>query len=418
MSDLALAAAPVNQHPFRARAVALMLAIGIIGFVGTVVLGAYAPDFRSGRNGGSHALSDAATGYSALVELARATGRNPTIIRSAGAFVGEDLLVVTPERGSVDVSDVLDARSARPTLFVLPKWLTAGDPDRAGWVRIAGLLPLGEPKGVLAPAVNFTMRQSRTGGGWLTSGELPATIRMREPRVAQVITGLAKPDKDAEAKPPRLVPLLTDDRGGILLAHVGDGPLYVLSDPDLIDNYAMKDPRQAASALALLDWLNSNGAEGILFDVSLNGLGRSRSALKLLLEPPFLAVTLTIVIALALAGWQAFARFGPIAPRERAIALGKAALIDNSAALVRKAGRERGMGVRYVAVVRERAARAFGAPTRLRDEALDRYLDGLRGPERFTQVAARVADAADRTELLATARALHAWQMNRMGTPR
>ena len=42
-----------------------------------LVLGAYAPDLRSGHNGGAHALSNAATGFSGLVRLAEATGRNP-----------------------------------------------------------------------------------------------------------------------------------------------------------------------------------------------------------------------------------------------------------------------------------------------------------------------------------------------------
>ncbi len=56
---------------------------------------------------------------------------------------------------------------------------------------------------------------------------------------------------------------------------------------------------------------------------------------------------------------QAFGRFGPARARERAIAFGKEALVDNSAALVRKAGRERIMGKRYAALVRERAVSIF-----------------------------------------------------------
>ncbi len=44
---------------------------------------------------------------------------------------------------------------------------------------------------------------------------------------------------------------------------------------------------------------------------------------------------------------------------ERAIAFGKAALVENSAALIRKAGRETQLAPRYVDTMRERAA-AFG----------------------------------------------------------
>ena len=102
----------------------------------------------------------------------------------------------------------------------------------------------------------------------------------------------------------------------------------------------MGSERQARSALAMLDFLNSTDADGVLFDVTANGLGRSRSPLKLAFDPPFLAVTLTIFAAMLLAAWQALNRFGPVRRRERAIAFGKAALVDNSAALIRKAGRE------------------------------------------------------------------------------
>ena len=75
-----------------------------------------------------------------------------------------------------------------------------------------------------------------------------------------------------------------------------------------------------------------------MFDVTLNGLGSSKSPLKLMFDPPFLAVTLAIVAALLLAGPAGDRPLRRAAAgRERAIAFGKAALVDNSAALVRKA---------------------------------------------------------------------------------
>jgi len=124
-------------------------------------------------------------------------------------------------------------------------------------------------------------------------------------------------------------------------------------------------------------------------------------------------MTLTIVAALLLTGLHALGRFGPLRPRTRAIALGKAALIDNSALLIRKAGREARLGGRYAAAVRERAARAFGVPARLRDAALDDYLDGLKGRHRFTDLAVAAEAASDRHSLLDAAQALHDWQQEK-----
>ena len=132
----------------------------------------------------------------------------------------------------------------------------------------------------------------------------------------------------------QLEPMITDLGGRTILGKVKGRNLYILSEPDLINNHGMGDERQARAALALLDDLNSTGASSVLFDVTANGLGRSLSPLKLAFDPPFLAVTLTIFAAMLLAAWQAAVRFGPVERRARAIAFGKAALVDNSAALI------------------------------------------------------------------------------------
>jgi hypothetical protein len=218
------------------------------------------------------------------------------------------------------------------------------------------------------------------------------------------------PGKDQ--KPQRLVPLLTDGKGGIVLARYGTGPLYILADPDLLSNAGMKDPRQAAAALAMLDWMNSTGATSIGFDVTMNGLGHSQSPLKLAFTPPFLAMTLALAAVLLLVGWHALGRFGPIRPRGRAIAFGKAALVENSAKLIRRAGRETQLGGRYAQMIRERAVATFGVPARLKDAALDAYLDKLgawRG-HRFSELARAAETTEDREALVAAAQALHQWQ--------
>lgn len=397
-----------QTQPFTARTVALMIGVGIFAFAALLWLSAYAPDMRSGRDGGSHALSNGATGYSALVALAEATGRNPVVVRNPRAFGQNALLVVTPERGNIDVSAVLTERAARPTLFVLPKWRTQPDPKHRGWVRSAGLLPLWEPVGVLSPALRLSMRQYRSGGAPLVATGLDRGFRA--PRPIQVISGLQPPTNDARRDWQKLTPLLSDRYGNVVLGRIGDGPLYVLSDPDLLNNRGMRDLDQAAAALALLDRLNGPDAKSILFDVSMNGLGTTRSPLKLLFEPPFLVVTLTIVAALLLTALHALGRFGPVRRPARAIAFGKTALVDNSALLFRKARREAALGGRYVEAIRAQATRRFGASAGLQGDALDAWLDGLDPRHSFTQRAADVRAATDRASLVRASQALHDWQ--------
>jgi hypothetical protein len=397
MSDIAIGGREADGT-FRVRTVILILAIGILGFIGTLVLGAYAPDLRSGRNGGSHALSNAATGFSGIVQLARATGLNPEILRDPHMMDGEELIVFTPDNGRQDISLGINGRNAKPTLFIFPKWETMGDPTHSGWVRYIGLKDESDPEGVLAPARKLKVFRHPSGGRPLiTTGDLPQAVRFTAPRPVQTISGTD------------VHPLVTDDAGHAVVAQLGDGPLYVIADPDLLNNKGVADAHQAAAALALLDWMNSSGSKQIDFDVTVNGLGHSRSPLKLAFDPPFLAMTLAIAAAVLLAAWQATARFGSPRRRERAIAFGKAALIDNTATLVRKAGRQATLGARYVDVIRDRAAIVFGMSPRLRDAALDAQLDRLDGRARFTELAEAARTARDRHSALSAAQALHKW---------
>lgn len=400
MSDVAMGAAAPAEGAFRPRTILLVALVGILAFVAMLVLGAYAPDLRSGRNGGAHALSNAATGFSGIVRLAQATGRNPLVARAEQMFETEDLVVLTPEFGATEMGHILARRTGKPTLVVMPKWVTLADPSHPGWVRAAGFKPASDLARVLAPGFPVRVERRRSGGRPLTTvpKHAPAELRFLAPGPLQTASG------------PGTEPIVTDPEGRPVLLKVGDRPLYLLTDPDLLSNRGMADRRQAAAALAMLDFLNSTGARSLVFDVTLHGLGRSRSPLRLLFDPPFLAVTLAVAAALLLAGLQALARFGPPRRPERAIAFGKAALIDNAAALVRQARREAALGGRYAEMIRERAVTVFGVPARLRDGAVNDYLDKLEGRRRFSALAAAADEARSREAVLAAAQALHRWQ--------
>jgi hypothetical protein len=405
MSDVAIGDRAGAEGAFRPATIVLVVAIGILAFVGMLVLGAYAPDLRPGRNGGSHALSNAATGFSGIVQLARATGRNPLILRDESFLDTEDLVVLTPETGATEMGKVLARRTTRPTLVVLPKWQTVADPRHTGWVRSKGLRPSWDPERVLAPAHPLWVQRHRSGGAALLTvpRQAPEGLRFTAPGALQTVGG------------PGLKPIVTDPSGRAVLVQFGDQPLYLLADPDLLSNRAMADRPQAAAALAMLDFLNSTGAKSITFDVTLNGLGHTRSPLRLMFDPPFLAATLAIAAALLLAGVQASSRFGPARRPERAIAFGKAALIDNAASLVRQARREAGLGGRYAEMIRDKAVTVFGVPARLRDNAVNEYLDKLDGRESFSALATAAGQARSREELLAAAQALHRWQGEKKG---
>ncbi len=113
-------------------------------------------------------------------------------------------------------------------------------------------------------------------------------------------------------------------------------------------------------------------------------------------------------------GLHAAARFGPAERPPPVLALGKRALADNSAALVRMARREPRMAPAYAALTREAAARAVGAPRDLGEDQLDALLDRLgasRGlAERYSSLAAEAAAARTNADLLSVARRLYQWR--------
>jgi hypothetical protein len=400
MSDVPIhGSSDAGEGAFNPGSMLLVVAVGALAFIATLLLGAYAPDLRSGRNGGTHALSNAATGFSGLVRLAAATGRDPIVIRAQDQLNREELAVITPDHGWINLGDILQWRGARATLLVLPKWDTAPDKEKPGWVRVAGLLPAQDPAQTLAPAVPLLVSREHGDRHELKVVPFgaPSDLRFIAPAVLQTISGK------------RIEPIITNSGGRIVLAKVKGSQTYILADPDLINNHGMGDERQAKAALALLDYLNSTGSKSVLFDVTANGLGRSRSPLKLAFDPPFLAVTLTIFAAMLLAAWQALVRFGPIRRRERAIAFGKAALVDNSAALIRKAGRETSFGGRYVEVICERATNLFRLPANLDAEELGERMEGLNPRRSFASAAERARSARSRDELVRAAQSLNQW---------
>lgn len=399
MSEVAIKGGARAESAFRPATVILVAAIGILAFAAMLVLGAYAPDLRSGRNGGAHALSNAATGFSGIVQLARATGRNPQVVRNLQLLDTDDLVVLTPESGRTSLDPVLTIRRGRATLVVLPKWQTEGHPVRSGWVRAAGLKHPLEVHAVLAPAHRLKVERLRSGGQMLeTVEDHVEELHLTAPGPLQTVVAKG------------WTPIVTDAAGRLVVAARGDEPFYILSDPDLLSNRALADRGRAAAALALLDHLSPGEAKSVVFDVTLNGFGQTRSPLRLMFDPPFLAATLAIAAALLLAGLQAIARFGPARRPERAIAFGKAALIDNAATLVRQARREASLGGRYADMIREKAVTVFGVPAKLRDGAVNDYLDKLDGRGRFSALASAAAQARRRDEVLAAAQALHQWQ--------
>lgn len=398
------AAASAAERPvFAPRTVIAIVAAGIVGLAMFLVLVAYASELRgSGGDGRAHALSNSAVGYRALVRLIELGGGLAWTIRDPIEHDTEDLLVVTPDERTepAALQALLAARMARPTLIILPKWEVMPDPGHSGWVRRLGPRSTDAIERMFGEDADVSIGQRRAPAPTATGVNALDAYAATAPEPVQTIAGK------------NLTPVVTAGDGAVLVARLGEGPLFVASDPDLFNNQGLRDEGTARAALVLLDELNLNGAGAVAFDLTLSGYADEPHPLKLAFDPPFLALTLVLVAAAILAGLHGAARFGAPAEEAPALAFGKSALVENSASLFKIAKREHRAGGAYAELVREAAAHDSGAHLALRDSELDAYLDRISpgGRPNFSALSEQARSAGSRSDLVAAARALFQWK--------
>ena len=407
-----------GTSPFSPRAVLAIVLTGALSFLALVYfIGAGDTGNRNGA-GGAHAASKGLNGYAGLVHLLEAQGYAVTQSRSPAAFETYDLLVLTPPMNAdaEEIGQILDQRrDLGPTIVILPKWGVTGFRGRLreqlegkirdGWVRLvfssapewAGDLP--------APFAVELKEEQLDGGkraGWSgfdLTGSLPASAVI-----------YAQPSKLHEA-------WVADDAGHSL-AHLvlgeQDSDYYAeaqwvvfVTEPDLMNNYGLADPRRAALALALVREAGYDDDMSVTFDLTLNGLGSAQNLLTLAFRPPFLAATLCLIMALFVVGWRAFQRFGPARAEARADAFGKSRLVTSGARLVLRARRLRLLTAPYADLTARRLARRLGlahATPEAIDVALKRTLPE---EEPFSSRAEALRHARKPSEILGAAEHLH-----------
>ncbi len=380
--------------------------VGVLSMAGLGLLAAFAPELKSGDDGREHALSRSSVGFAAIRRLLEADGAR--VLTSRGPLsetAAESLQVITPsvETPAARVADV--ASESYRNVIVLPKWQAGLDPRHRGWVRTLGVHDLSAVTRPLPPKLVAGTLVARRKGA--------APVRLSRPNGTPFAT-LPAVETLQTVSGPSWVPVLVDETGAAVLAMHKDSDIYVLADPDLLNTQGMKTLAGASAAVRLLALIRAEDTP-VIFDLTLHGFARSRSLPRLLLEPPLLGVTLCLLGAALLAGVQAAVRFGPPRDRDRAVALGKRALADNTAGLVRLARREHRMAAPYALLVRAAVARAIGAPRKLSGAELDAFLDRLGQvgglSPRYSDLAARAEAARTPADLMQVARDLYRWKL-------
>lgn len=392
-----------RANPFSAVLVLWLVVIGVLAFIGSLVMGAFGDDLKKGDNGGAHALSRSAVGYAGIIELLRAGGIEVRIDRTGYGGEGDDALLILAPQPFSSAEALQEVLYEGDRLIVLSKWATGPHQTHRGWVRGRDVMP-GEPVVAVLEEI---------GKGTELNHDKANRVRrlLRPDGSLFAVTGKIDHLRSFGKLATGWTPVLLAEGGGVVLARKGD--TWLLAEPDLINTHGISDKATARAGLQILIMAMAEG-NGMVFDVSMNGLQSRKGMLETMLRPPFLGVTLSLGLAALLLAMQAVGRFGPPIEKARAIALGKRGLADNTAALIRLARREHAMVERYALWVRGEAARAVGAPHALNDEELEALLDRLSRQADlapFTQLRAEAAAAKDIGAALIAARKLYSWRL-------
>lgn len=284
----------------------------------------------------------------------------------------EDLLIQQDEY-DLGTEAILTKAQRVPTLLVLPKWRTGMrltgqahpilliDKDRI--TRTLDDVTGGTPELVYG-RTPFTDFRYRSTEGEELRASLYAAQMFRNESCAPIIG-----TSDAMILGECPLPSGIDEDGR--------KRLYILSDPDLLNNHGL---RLGDNARIALDYLSSNTDEGnIVIDYSRTSWlrdpvqeperERTWADLQRFFGPPFLILWLGAGLLLALSLWRAALRYGPILRDRVTPDASKALAVEARARLMRLSGQDGALVREYVAARISAVASALFGPAHARHYA-------------------------------------------------
>lgn len=354
-----------QSNLFSAKTLIWIIAAGVIGFAAFLILSTYAPDYRPLGRSPANVQSVAGNGFAGLKRWVEANEYLTRVVRDREDLYTEGLVIVTLEISTPHdkITEMARQRDGKPTLYILPKYFVEPMKNKAGWVEKQGVISVYNLQSMLN---TLTSGMGEPNLNMMESGDLTNGLTMY---------GREIPTKTRWRRTENVEGVVHDKSGTVVLAELPESQAYILVDPDLMNNAGLANPQVAKAAIDAIRKIAPE-EEMITFDTSAHFAGKQKySLMKLVLEPPFLALTLTIIFAAILAVLNGLGRFGPPRVPQRVFAFGKRSLVDMTALLMRRGNKLGGLAPRYAALVRGRAGEALGAPQNMSAEALDQWLE-------------------------------------------
>jgi hypothetical protein len=406
----------MSAATFQPRVLAALAAALAALFAASLLLSGAGGSGATGTAFGANSYSRSAVGQLAFYELVQALGHKA--VRSEHqplAMLGSNgILVLAEPSGNLNgEEDRNKLQNAQTILLVLPKWSVRENERRRDWIGAAELAPALRAQAVLGAVAN---------GGDVIRVTAPSTYQKAIPSVDPTVHGHIQLIKGS-----RLKPLIASD-DGILLGELQQGTrrIWVLADPDPIENHGIGKGENAYFVRDLVSALLAGRNGTLVFDETIHGFQRSPpNLLKFLYEFPLNLTLLHILAGIALLLWAAMGRFGTPQSPPRRLAAGKQALIGNAASLIDHAGHHAATLRRYIGLMQQEAAKVLHAPAKLGERELIAWLGktadarGIDTTSLETLERAAAAKPRDLAALLAAAQSIHQWRKDLVnGIPR
>ncbi|MDR1656317.1 MAG: hypothetical protein LBT47_02015 [Deltaproteobacteria bacterium] len=361
-------------------------------------------DIRYGQNPRPDSFSTSVVGFAGLFQILE---QSPSGAGRRGGF---------PQSGVLRLLIVTEAVPLNgyqgPVLIVLPKWNYQLHPHRAGWAANISLAPLSN--------INYFVQD-------LTI-DLPTPLRSPWPDSIQ--KNFSGPLPAGEG----LIQLLPPDslsadiwcEQGILLGRLKrpGPPVYILSDPDVLNNLGLTRGQNPELALAMFDYLRAQvSATGHSLFLQ-TSLADSEDAPPVIgdffgamLQFPMIIVTGLLIASIFLTIAASSERFGGLPPPQEGPEFGKVKLIENSSRLLSTTGNYSNIFIGYLDLVMRQTAQLYCAPKGLDKPRLIDWLSQLSQnrnlsiePKNLYLRAAKLRPNQGEAQLLSIARDIQRWK--------
>ena len=337
---------------FSRRVIGWIVGVGVVSFALALLLSAFGEDLWERPTAEANSYSRSALGHRALAELLRSFGIGVTSRRTPGTGtpgVVRPLVAAEPDPDGEHLPELMREAHASeaPLVVVLPKWRGMPNMENPGWIGGAELHPEASVEQVLENLGADGLKKigiEREEG----SGLRGCSAGWRSAASAGIVdyrVGLAPAQLLAPG--PGLEPEVTCGKGLLIARHraAGQPEIYLISDPDLLNNHGLDD---GDNAVLVFDFLTHRlGAKGLILDETIHGFRRAPGLLAEAFRFPLLLAVLQILVLAGVLLWAGMGRFGKPVPPPAGLGSGRQVLIDSTARLLTHGGHGAGSVARY-----------------------------------------------------------------------